>query len=418
MAGDYERLMQGVYENYLHQKMPDADMCGVAEATEWFSFNDRLQRTVNQLQNYAIYPYLAYAFVMWHYLFATLAWPKINFPSKGYEHSQKLTSTKIILTGLRKGLSAHLKGIGEGAAVLIDTIPMLKRVINPSLRSVSLQLLSQKEKSDLTHTVEVMADFGLNYIQLKTPEGTYQYQLNPDLDQLCSFSGTGGQSSTYFGKQIVAREVELEQMRRAQPKLLEAGENGRSAARSSSSSKVSSSKALSNGGHKENTVPKETAGKGSRAASKSSPELPNHLRTLKPKQIVQKTKQVVSETPFRCITIQMSRTRWRLGIRPGAQSTRLRRRRRYFWRVFRKVQTKENAIKSITWFNLYGKDDWKLSAINLWSRFVSPMFPILCWYRFWRCLYNRSSTMKLKSSRLRNLVGGEGTFCFMGIIIV
>ncbi|XP_035915325.1 chromosome transmission fidelity protein 18 homolog [Anopheles stephensi] len=294
MAGDYERLMQGVYENYLHQKMPDADMCGVAEATEWFSFNDRLQRTLNQLQNYAIYPYLAYAFVMWHYLFATLAWPKINFPSKGYEHSQKLASTKLILTGLRKGLSAHLKGIGEGAAVLIDTIPMLKRVINPSLRSVSLQLLSQKEKSDLTHTVEVMADFGLNYIQLKTPEGTYQYQLNPDLDQLCSFSGTAGQSSTYFGKQIVAREVELEQMRRAQPKLLEAGQKGHS-----SSTKVSSGKALSNGGHKENTVPKETnAGKGRPDGAKSSPELPNHLRTLKPKQIVQKTKQVVSKDFF------------------------------------------------------------------------------------------------------------------------
>ncbi|XP_050076845.1 chromosome transmission fidelity protein 18 homolog [Anopheles maculipalpis] len=297
MAGDYERLMQGVYENYLHQKMPDADMCGVAEATEWFSFNDRLQRTVNQLQNYAIYPYLAYAFVMWHYLFATLAWPKINFPSKGFEHSQKLASTKLILTGLRKGLSAQMKGIGEGAAVLIDTIPMLKRVINPSLRSVSLQLLSQKEKSDLTHTVQVMADFGLNYIQLKTPEGTYQYQLNPDLDQLCCFSGTAGQSSTYFGKQIVAREVELEQMRRAQPKLLVAGKNaGTAASTSSSSTKVSSSKALSNGGHKENAVPPME--KPSRAASTSSHELPNHLRTLKPKQIVQKTKQVISKDFF------------------------------------------------------------------------------------------------------------------------
>uniref|UniRef100_A0A182NGJ9 Uncharacterized protein n=1 Tax=Anopheles dirus TaxID=7168 RepID=A0A182NGJ9_9DIPT len=294
MAGDYERLTQGVHENYLHQKMPDADMCGVAEATEWFSFNDRLQRTINQLQNYAIYPYLAYAFVMWHYLFATLAWPKLNFPSKGFEHSQKLASTKLILTGLRKGLSAHLKGIGDGATVLIDTIPMLKRVINPSLRSVSLQLLSQKEKSDLTHTVAVMADFGLNYIQLKTPEGTYQYQLNPDLDQLCCFSGTAGpQGATYFGKQIVAREVELEQMRRAQPKLLVegGGRDGRTVAGSSGSSK-----STGKGGRKENAAPPVTgAGAGrasSKGAQKSSPELPNHLRTLKPKQIVQKTKQV------------------------------------------------------------------------------------------------------------------------------
>ena len=103
MAGDYERLTQGVYENYLHQKMPDADMCGVAEATEWFSFNDRLQRTINQLQNYAIYPYLAYAFVMWHYLFATLAWPKINFPSKGYEVSGCVCARERRKNGAKRG---------------------------------------------------------------------------------------------------------------------------------------------------------------------------------------------------------------------------------------------------------------------------------------------------------------------------
>uniref|UniRef100_A0A182JLN0 AAA+ ATPase domain-containing protein n=1 Tax=Anopheles atroparvus TaxID=41427 RepID=A0A182JLN0_ANOAO len=294
MAGDYERLMQGVYENYLHQKMPDADMCGVAEATEWFCFNDRLQRTLHQLQNYAIYPYLSYAFVMWHYLFATLAWPKINFPSKGYEHSQKLASTKLILTGLRKGISAHLKGIGEGSRILIETVPLLKRVINPSLRSVSVQLLTQKEKSDLTHTVEVMADFGLNYIQLKTPEGTYQYQLNPDLDQLCHFNSASPQSSTYFGKQIVAREVDLEQMRRAQPKMMGNGGSAGKAASSTAKPGANGIRSKENG-----TVGGGLFGKGKpKEAQKPSPELPNHLRTLKPKQIVQKTKQVVSRDFF------------------------------------------------------------------------------------------------------------------------
>ncbi|XP_058126500.1 chromosome transmission fidelity protein 18 homolog [Anopheles ziemanni] len=290
MAGDYERLMQGVYENYLHQKMPDADMCGVAEATEWFCFNDRLQRTLHQLQNYAIYPYLSYAFVMWHYLFATMAWPKINFPSKGYEHTQKLASTKLVLTGLRKGISAYLKGIGEGSRVLVETIPLLKRVINPSLRSVSVQLLTQKEKSDLTHTVEVMADFGLNYIQLKTPEGTYQYQLNPDLDQLCHFNGMAPQSSTYFGKQIVAREVELEQMRRAQPKVVGDGGAGKVA------TKPGTNRSKEN---RMGTAGLFGKGKPAKDAQKTSPpELPNHLRTLKPKQIVQKTKQVTSKDFF------------------------------------------------------------------------------------------------------------------------
>uniref|UniRef100_A0A8D8CUF8 Chromosome transmission fidelity protein 18 homolog n=1 Tax=Culex pipiens TaxID=7175 RepID=A0A8D8CUF8_CULPI len=277
MAGDYDRLMQGVFENYLHQKMPDPNMVGVADAGEWFCFNDRVQQKINHQQNYSVYPYLTYGFVVWHYLFAGLAWPKINFPSKGFENSQKLATCKLILTGLRKGLSAHLKGIGEGPTVLLDTVPLLKRVISPSLRSVSLQLLTPKEKSDLTHTVEVMADFGLNYIQLKSAEGTYQYQLDPDLEQLGQFQGVSPQNLSYFGKQIVAREVELEQMRRAQPKAAAA----------------TSSRAIAG------PAPVAKKSRPEPPAKDKKTALPNHLQTLQPKQInVSKVKQVVSKDFF------------------------------------------------------------------------------------------------------------------------
>jgi chromosome transmission fidelity protein 18 len=69
----------------LQQKMPDPDMKGVVEATDWFCFNDCLQTKINTLQNYSVYPYLDFAFVIWHYLFATMAYPKIQFPHKGFE---------------------------------------------------------------------------------------------------------------------------------------------------------------------------------------------------------------------------------------------------------------------------------------------------------------------------------------------
>jgi chromosome transmission fidelity protein 18 len=84
-GGDNGQLMQGVFENYLHQKVSDPNMEGVAEATDWFCFNDRVQTFINHQQNYSVYPYLSYAFVVWHFLFASLAWPKITFPTKGFE---------------------------------------------------------------------------------------------------------------------------------------------------------------------------------------------------------------------------------------------------------------------------------------------------------------------------------------------
>lgn len=103
--------------------------------------------------------------------------------------SQKITALKMILIALRKGINPMCKGIGEGVTFLLDTAPFVKRVICPSLRPVSLQLLSLKEKTDLCHTVGIMADLSLKYIQLKTADGSYQYQIEPDIQHISHFSG-------------------------------------------------------------------------------------------------------------------------------------------------------------------------------------------------------------------------------------
>lgn len=132
-----------------------------------------------------------------------------------------------------------------------------------------------REKSDLTHTVEVMADFGLNYIQLKSTDGTYAYQLDPDIEQLGHFTGFGSQHLNYFGKQLVAREVELERMRRAQPK----------AANKGPSATLTEIKEGPSGPKKNKKI---------EPRKESTAQLPNHLQTLKPKQISEKVKQVVS----------------------------------------------------------------------------------------------------------------------------
>lgn len=85
--GDYERLTQGVYENFLTQKFSDNTMQGTAESIDWFSYSDRIQRMIHQLQNYQIYPYLPFGFVIWHFNFGSLSWPQLHFPSKGFEVS-------------------------------------------------------------------------------------------------------------------------------------------------------------------------------------------------------------------------------------------------------------------------------------------------------------------------------------------
>ncbi|XP_023174575.2 chromosome transmission fidelity protein 18 homolog isoform X2 [Drosophila hydei] len=257
-SGDYERLTQGVYENYLQQKMPDPNFTGICEALQWFCFADTLQHQISRQQNYSIYPYLQYGFVVWHLLFATLAWPKIAFPTRGFEFNQKSTNQRNIFQALRKGVTTSAQGVGQGSILLLDTVPLLKRILSPQLRSVAVQLLSQKEQYDLRHTIQVLVDLGLNFVQVKSAEGHYVFQTEPDLDTLCGFPGFPGLTLPYFSRQLIAREVDLERIRRAAPKG------------ASSDGTKSAATAASAPGPKQKAV---------------ATRLPNHLQTLKPKQI-------------------------------------------------------------------------------------------------------------------------------------
>jgi len=45
---------------------------------------------------------------------------------------------------MRKGVTTSAQGIGQGNILLLDTVPLLKRILSPQLRSVAVQLLSQK----------------------------------------------------------------------------------------------------------------------------------------------------------------------------------------------------------------------------------------------------------------------------------
>ena len=64
-----------------------------------------------------------------------------------------------------------------------------------------------------------MADLGLVYTQLQSADSTYVYRIEPDLELLGEFDvSSPNQQLSYWSKQTIAREVDLEHMRRARPK--------------------------------------------------------------------------------------------------------------------------------------------------------------------------------------------------------
>lgn len=226
MSNEYEKLMQGVFENYLHQRMPANQMDGVAEALTWFTFNDQVQSQINKEQCYSTFKYLPFAFASWHFSFANISWPKINYPNKSYEVHQKLKATKYVLDILSRNINVATRGVGTSTTCIhLNSLIYVRLIISPQLRSVSLQLLTPMERSNVEQTVEIMLDMGLSYIQLKASDGTNQFNLDPNIDFLFQLTENSIPVTSTWCKQLLAREVELAKIHRNQVKIAKTNSN-------------------------------------------------------------------------------------------------------------------------------------------------------------------------------------------------
>ncbi|XP_030757191.1 chromosome transmission fidelity protein 18 homolog isoform X2 [Sitophilus oryzae] len=264
--GDHERVAQGVFENYPNLNT-NINLEDTAHALDWFCFNDIFNKQIYTTQNYTLMGYLNYAFVVWHFAFARFQKEKITYPSAGYEAKAKALRQKAIVAEVLRGMSPLVRSYNSAIPLLLDSLPQIIRVISPPLRPVSLHLYSEEEKNSLLRVASIMADYNLNYIQQRKPDGAYEYNLEPNIEDLVVFdiSNNRRKLPSYSNRQLIAREIEAEKMRRFEA---QSGKN------SVETSKV---------------VNKKSEDSRQAVDASKKPELPNHLQRLKSKTISQKS---------------------------------------------------------------------------------------------------------------------------------
>lgn len=70
-----------------------------------------------------------------------------------------------------------IKAYINPSCLKLDVVPFLNQIIVPNLRPVNLHLYTQQEKDQLSQVVNTMIDYNLNYVQERTPDGNYAYNL-------------------------------------------------------------------------------------------------------------------------------------------------------------------------------------------------------------------------------------------------
>ncbi|XP_040893245.1 chromosome transmission fidelity protein 18 homolog isoform X2 [Toxotes jaculatrix] len=221
-SGEYEKVSQGLYDNYLSMRVRDPNLQSVCEALEWLAFSDRLNQVIMHGQNFSLMKYLPFLSVTFHFLFAHSHVPRISYPHSQHEATSRLLSSRNALSSMLADIPASIRTRISQHILTLDILTLLLDIICPKLRPVNPQLFSSREKEQMRELIDTMLAYNLSYRQDRTPEGQYTYVLEPRVEEVVRFTGLPPHRQlTYQAKQTISREMEQERMRRAEQLMLQ-----------------------------------------------------------------------------------------------------------------------------------------------------------------------------------------------------
>ena len=214
-CGEYDRVLSGVFENYVNIKFKDNALENVARGLEWFSTFDLMHTEMLHSQVYSIMAFLPFTLVLAHFMFASTVKQRVSFPSQAHEVSTRLSRSQNILASLVAEMSPTARAFCSTTALVREMLPSILSVIQPALRPVNTQLFSAKEKAELANVVSVHIAYNLTYKQDRDLEtGQYVYKMDPDVESVVCFPGTKRPITLSYGtKQMIAKEITEEKIR-------------------------------------------------------------------------------------------------------------------------------------------------------------------------------------------------------------
>ncbi|XP_027469444.2 chromosome transmission fidelity protein 18 homolog isoform X1 [Zalophus californianus] len=216
-AGEHEKVIQGLFDNFLRLRLRDSSLGTVCVALDWLAFDDLLSRAAHHGQTFQLLRYLPFLPAAFHLLFASSHVPRIAFPSSQQEAQNRTSRTQNLIQTLVAGIAPATRSRAAPQALVLDALCLILDILAPKLRPVSTQLYSTREKQQLASLVGTMLAYSLTYRQERMPDGQYVYRLEPNVEEVCRFPELPARKPlTYQAKQLIAREIEMEKMRRAE----------------------------------------------------------------------------------------------------------------------------------------------------------------------------------------------------------
>lgn len=212
-TGDYDKQMEGIYENFLTLKIKEANFSKVADCQDWLIFYDTLGQTIKHHMLFELYDYLTYVPIAFHFMFAGSFKPKITNPSQSWQNFQAVQLTTEIVNVIRNECVPKCRLGMTSQYISTELVSYLVRMLCPSFRPVNIQLYSIEEKRAKDVLASVMASYDLSFVQTKNQDGVVLFKLEPDILSLTSYTDIPEiKELSYSVKQMLVKEVELKRI--------------------------------------------------------------------------------------------------------------------------------------------------------------------------------------------------------------
>ncbi|RKP19729.1 P-loop containing nucleoside triphosphate hydrolase protein, partial [Rozella allomycis CSF55] len=171
--GNFEKLFQGCFENYLNLKFHDDNKFSkLISLHDWILFYDRIQKNMNCNQ------YAVYSLASFH---LTVANRNVNnyyliYPKSDYEANLLKKQNRDLITRFMTN-SPFLKSSNTIERIRIELISKFLRIIDPNVLSVNPQILKSKDKQKLERIIDLMVFYKLDYIEASQNE----YKLSTNI---------------------------------------------------------------------------------------------------------------------------------------------------------------------------------------------------------------------------------------------
>ncbi|KAI9143128.1 P-loop containing nucleoside triphosphate hydrolase protein [Paraphysoderma sedebokerense] len=226
-CGEYDRLINGCFENYPLIRFHDLGLQKINTGLDWILYYDTLHSKSFSAgggggNGMILNQYLPYCFAMFHKVWSSGYKPYLEFPRTDYEAFVEHRNNQNILTSFYNHIPPITRNRFTKDSLVLELLSYLARIVTPNIKSANAQVMRPMEKQSLKNLVQILVSFRITLVQEKIGEGQYGFRIEPPIDKIISWATTIGGlrsilPSQYAVRQMIAHEVDTEMYRKNDP---------------------------------------------------------------------------------------------------------------------------------------------------------------------------------------------------------